>query len=106
VVDAMPFFKAADRVKVVVVNEGSLAAERGSMLELVNWLKSHDVKADGDVLPLLGNLGETIGAAAHEHHADLVVSGAYGHSRFREWLLGGATRELLGASTFSRLMSS
>lgn len=106
VVDAMPFLKAADRVKVIVVNEGDLAAERSSMLDLVHWLQTHDVKADGDVLPLQENLGQTIGAAAVELHSDLVVSGAYGHSRFREWLLGGATRDLLTVSTFSRLMSS
>ena len=35
---------------------------------------------------------------AHKMSADLVVMGAYGHSRFREWILGGATREMLASS--------
>ena len=38
--------------------------------------------------------------------ADLVVSGAYGHSRLREWAFGGVTRSLLDETRLNRFMSS
>lgn len=106
IVDAMPFLKAADEVLVVVVDEGNLATERASMLDAVAWLQSHEVKARGDVLPDTGGAAQTICRAATAAAADLVVSGAYGHSRLREWLLGGMTRDLLATPGISRLLSN
>lgn len=104
--DALPLLKQADDVVVIVVDEGNLAAERASMLDVVGWLVSHEVKARGDVLPDRGGVARTITQAGLDHHADLVVSGAYGHSRLREWLFGGATRDLLAEAGISRLMSA
>ncbi|WP_332693376.1 universal stress protein [Devosia sp.] len=106
IVDALPLLKAADDVSVVVVDEGNLATERASMLDAVAWLQSHDVKAHGDVLPDTGGVAQTILQTATAEGADLVVSGAYGHSRLREWLLGGMTRDLLAAHGVSRLFSN
>ena len=104
--DGLPLLKAADDVSVVVVDEGNLATERASMLDAVAWLQSHDVKAHGDVLPDSGGVAQTISQAAMTTGADLIVSGAYGHSRFREWLLGGMTRDLLTTAGVSRLLSN
>jgi nucleotide-binding universal stress UspA family protein len=106
VTDALPLLKLAEDVAVVVVDEGNLAAERDSMLDVVAWLASHDVKARGDVLPDAGGVAQTIMRAAADNHADLVVSGAYGHSRLREWLLGGMTHEILEAPGINRLLSN
>ena len=106
VADGMALLKAADDVSVVVVDEGNLATERASMLDAVAWLKSHEVKAHGDVLPDNGGVAQTITQAAMMAGADLVVSGAYGHSRLREWLLGGMTRDLLTTPGISRLLSN
>jgi nucleotide-binding universal stress UspA family protein len=106
VADSMPLLKAAADVSVVVIDEGNLATERASMLDAVAWLKSHEVKAHGDVLPASGSVAQTIVQAAIDAGADLVVSGAYGHSRLREWLLGGMTRDLLGTPGISRLLSN
>lgn len=106
VMDALPLLKAADDVSLVVVDEGNLATERASMLDAVAWLQSHDVKAHGDVLPDLGGVAQTILQAVMTEGADLVVSGAYGHSRLREWLLGGMTRDLLATHGVSRLFSN
>jgi nucleotide-binding universal stress UspA family protein len=106
VVEALPFLKAADEVSVIVVDEGNLATERVSMLDAVAWLQSHEVKASGDVLPDTGGIAQTITQAATAAGADLVVSGAYGHSRLREWLLGGMTRDLLSTPGISRLLSN
>lgn len=106
VADGLPLLKAADDVSVVVVDEGNLATERASMLDAVAWLQSHEVKAHGDVLPDSGGVAQTITEAAMTAGADLIVSGAYGHSRLREWLLGGMTRDLLTTSDISRLLSN
>lgn len=106
IVDALPLLKLAEAIVVVVVDEGNLAAERASMLDVVAWLMSHDVKARGDVLPDTGGVAHAIRQAAAENHADLVVGGAYGHSRLREWLFGGVTRELIEEAGISRLLSS
>ncbi|UJW85016.1 universal stress protein [Devosia sp. SL43] len=106
VVDALPFLKVADDVAVVVVDEGNLAVERASMLDVVAWLQSHDVKAHGDVLPDIGGVSQTIVQAAQSAGADLIVSGAYGHNRLREWIFGGMTRELLATPGINRLFSN
>ena len=106
VADGLPLLKAADDVSVVVVDEGNLATERASMLDAVAWLRSHEVNAHGDVLPDNGGVAQTVIQAATTTGADLVVSGAYGHSRLREWLLGGMTRDLLTAPGISRLLSN
>ncbi|WP_224702273.1 universal stress protein [Devosia aquimaris] len=106
IVDALPFLKAASDVQVLVIDEGNLASERASMQDAVAWLQSHDVKARGDVLPNEGGVAETIAKAAKDAGADLVVSGAYGHSRLRQWLVGGMTRGLLGTNGIHRLLSN
>ena len=104
VIDALAFLKAAEHVKVVSVREGDYPRERDSMMEVVEWLQTHGVKAEGEVFPGRARLAESIVEAAVDFGAGMIVSGAYGHSRFREWLLGGVTRELLGASFISRFM--
>ncbi|WP_227651249.1 universal stress protein [Klebsiella pneumoniae] len=43
-----------------------------------------------------GSVGETLAAHARNTRADLLVAGAYGHSRVREFILGGTTKELFG----------
>jgi len=50
--------------------------------------------------------GGTIADVADAMHADLIISGAYGHSRFREWIFGGATRSLLENDRLNRVMSN
>ncbi len=106
VVDALPLLKSASDVEVVVIDEGSLGPERASMQDAVAWLESHGVKARGDVLPNEGGAAQSILAAAKAADADLIVSGAYGHSRLREWLVGGGTRDLLSSPGIHRLLSN
>ncbi|RUV85534.1 universal stress protein, partial [Mesorhizobium sp. M1A.F.Ca.IN.022.07.1.1] len=50
--------------------------------------------------------GERLVAFARLIRADLIVSGAYGHSRLREWAFGGVTRSLIGESGINRLLSN
>ncbi|MBN9550711.1 MAG: universal stress protein, partial [Alphaproteobacteria bacterium] len=53
-----------------------------------------------------GSVGDSIVVEANRVGADLIVAGGYGHSRFREWAFGGATRSLLKSGSFHRLLSN
>jgi nucleotide-binding universal stress UspA family protein len=95
--EAMPYLHKAKEVLVVVVDDEP-PVEQHALLggDAVDHLKHHGVNAylhhvamrDGDV-------GATLIAEARQRKADLIVMGGYGHSRLREWLLGGATYELM-----------
>ena len=64
------------------------------------YLARHGVKVVRRRLEVGGDeAGAALLAAAHEAQADLLVMGAYGKSRFSEWLLGGATRHVLEYAT-------
>ena len=106
VADALPLLKLARSVTVVVVDEGDLAVEKSSLQDVLAWLKSHQVQAHGDVFPNRAGPTRAILDAAATSDADLIVSGAYGHSRLREWLLGGVTKDLLAADHISRFFSN
>jgi nucleotide-binding universal stress UspA family protein len=69
-------------------------------------LARHGVKCEGaeEVKPRRA-VGETLLACAQEFGADLLVMGCYGHTRWRELILGGATRHVLSHATLPVLMS-
>lgn len=106
VVDALPFLKAAKRAAVVEIadEEGATDARR-HVGEVVTWLAGHGVAAHGTVAGSTGNDASKLAAIADEQAADLIVAGAYGHSRMREWALGGVTRDLLLRGTRCTLIS-
>ena len=104
--DALPFLQNASDVFVVVVEEHDYSAEWASLKDVLRWLELQGVKARGEIVPLDTSPAETVVAAARDMGADLIVAGAYGHSRMREWLFGGVTQDLLAASTTNRFMSS
>jgi nucleotide-binding universal stress UspA family protein len=57
------------------------------------------------ILEQKGSGAEQLIRVAQEERADLLVTGAYGHSRLGEWIFGGMTRELLATSSICCLMS-
>ncbi|MDR3534059.1 MAG: universal stress protein [Rhodopila sp.] len=94
--DALPLLKQAGRVTVVeVAVEEDLDAARARLGDVVAWLKRHGVVAGSVASPSTGDDAAQLNAIVREHGADLLVAGAYGHSRLREWVLGGVTRDLL-----------
>ena len=94
--DSLPFLRAMKRVKVVEVAETGTAEEAGRRLEDVRaWLARHGVESACDVLPLKAGAAAQLAALAKDLKADLIVAGAFGHSRLREWAFGGVTRDLL-----------
>lgn len=103
VCDAMPFLKRARSVTIVCVGQG--AAEQGAE-DVRGHLALHGVTADVDVRADIANhAAQELIDCARRRNADLIVSGAYGHSRMREWLLGGMTADLLEAAPVCCLMS-
>lgn len=103
--DARPFLKDAQEIAIISVNEPS-KQENPSAVDLAAHLarrgltaKIERANADNvDVQPTILSIAAATGL-------DLVVMGAYGHSRLQEWLLGGVTRGMLQAMTVPTLMS-
>ncbi len=93
---ALPLLKAAALVDVAVVAPPSHGPERsdpGGMLS--QYLARHGVRAEVSVLArTLPRVSEQICRHVGDINADMVVMGAYGHSRFREAVLGGTTRDM------------
>ena len=68
----------------------------GSHVEdVVGWLERHGVVAETLACRSIGEDATRLNDIAQEQNADLIVAGAYGHSRLREWVLGGVTCDLL-----------
>jgi nucleotide-binding universal stress UspA family protein len=108
VTDALPLLTRAGDVQVVVFDPdrgtGDHGEEPGADIGL--YLARHGVKVT--IARQVGtglNVGEQILSRAADISADLIVMGAYGHSRTRELILGGATRTLLESMTVPVLMS-
>ncbi len=96
VLDALPLLQAATDVTVVEVAtraEIKSAARCGEDVAL--WLKRHGVCAGANAIVTSEEPLEALEALLLENAADLVVAGAYGHSRMQEWIFGGVTRDLL-----------
>lgn len=113
--DALPLLRRADSVTVAIIDAGAHPRDVGDPpgAEVLAWLERHGVLAtlalaQGERPGLLkrpGNVGEQLLVLAAERDCDLLVMGAYGHSRMRETLLGGVTRSMLDAATLPLLMS-
>jgi nucleotide-binding universal stress UspA family protein len=82
-----------------------LAAARTHVKDVAVWLKSHGVVAKAIAARSNGDDAAHLNAIAREQHAGIVVAGAYGHSRLREYVLGGVTRELLRCAERCSFMS-
>lgn len=102
--NAMPFLEEAESVTVLTIDPPGKTPEDG--VELVGWLARHGIAAHHHAAVALGGeVGDLILACAGEIGADLLVMGAYGHSRLREMVLGGATRSVLSNTPLPVLIS-
>ena len=94
--DALPLLRAAKHITVVEIaptNDMSNAQTR--VTDVANWLERHGIKANPIASPAHGTDADCLDAILEKSNADLVIAGAYGHSRLREWALGGVTESLL-----------
>lgn len=101
--DALPLLRRAAHVAVVSVDEGQGAPDGQDVVAL---LTAHGVAATALCVEAAGDAtSRALIDTALEQGADLIVTGAYGHGRLREWVFGGVTRTLLAASPVCCLMS-
>ena len=94
--DAVPLLIRAGQVTIVeIAAKDDLAAAQSRLADVVAWLARHGVAAKPIAAESNGDDAGLLAAIAHDQKADLVVAGAYGHSRLREWAFGGVTRNFL-----------
>jgi nucleotide-binding universal stress UspA family protein len=86
-------------------DEAGRAAALSGVKDVVAWLSRHGVRASGQVPDECGHAAAQLGRIASEVGAGLVVAGAYGHSRLREWVFGGVTKDLITLSSRCSLLS-
>jgi nucleotide-binding universal stress UspA family protein len=103
--DAMPFLERAGAVEVVVVTEHGKEDEIPGA-QVATHLARHGTTVEvKQIVAPGGNVAETLLSHAADSTADFLVLGAYGHSRLREFILGGVTRSMLESMTVPVLMS-
>jgi nucleotide-binding universal stress UspA family protein len=104
--NAIPFLKRANEAEIVTVGTDASAAAETSAADLSRHLDRHGIKAAVKRIDP-GNL--KVSAAILNHAAasgaGMLVMGGYGHSRLREFILGGTTRGVLAAMNVPTLMS-
>ncbi|HUV98861.1 MAG TPA: universal stress protein [Gallionella sp.] len=106
VTDAIPFLQQAEVVQVMVINPK--AGEHGAMPgnDIALFLARHGVEVEVHVDKASEiDIGNEMLSRASDFGADMIVMGGYGHSRFRESLMGGATRTLIDSMTVPVLLS-
>ena len=96
VFDALPILAAAKEVTIAEIPEpGTHRADAVSRVaDVAAWLRSHGIEARTTVPEHPAGVSEQLDKTAANVGAGVVIAGAYGHSRFREWVLSGVTRYL------------
>ncbi|MGI9303587.1 MAG: universal stress protein, partial [Gammaproteobacteria bacterium] len=104
--DAIPIMKRAQLVKVLAVNPDKNTEGPIPSGDICLHLARHDIAAEAEQVTAKDmNVGDILLSRASDWDVDLIVMGAYGHSRFREIILGGATRHLLQHMTVPTFVS-
>jgi len=104
--DALPLLKGAKSVQVLVGRGEKAIDSSRPAASLVTYLSAHGISAAVDEFDVSGQkIGDALLGRATRHKADMLVMGAFGHSRLREFVLGGATRRILDTSSIPLLMS-
>jgi nucleotide-binding universal stress UspA family protein len=106
VTDAVPLLRRADAVELITVNpEGSAHGDIPGA-DIALYLARHGVRVEVKIERAVDiDVGNMLLSRAADLGIDLIVMGAYGHSRVREYVMGGATRTLLDTMTVPVLMS-
>jgi nucleotide-binding universal stress UspA family protein len=106
VFDALPLLQRADKVTVIEVDPKPGPEIAEIRAALCATLSHHGVTCEADTTRSRhGNVGDALLACCERIKADLLVMGCYGHSRLREFVLGGASHHLLQGMTLPVLMS-
>lgn len=107
VAESLPLLHAADRVFIVMVDEDGAPAEDGEepAADIARHLDRHGLAVEIRHLSKWERAGAGLINEANVLGAELIVAGGYGHSRLREWAIGGTTRDLLTDSPVPLLMA-
>jgi len=104
--DAIPLLKSAETVVMTeVISDTEEGKYEISAESMAAYLASHGIDVSIRRLLYTGDAGYQLIQAAADDECDLIVAGAYGHSRLREWVLGGVTRSLLETPTMPCILS-
>ena len=104
--DALPLLERARKVRIVTVANEKTFDTKHSAEELAKNLARHRIDVVLDKVDADGKrIGEVLEAYTNSHQADVLVMGAYGHARWREFILGGATKSLLSKPPLPILLS-
>lgn len=103
---ALPLLRKATELIVVeiVSDEDETDAAGRRLADVVKWLQRHNIPASAQVELSAGDAGSQLDAIAAEARIDIIVAGAYGHARLREWIFGGMTHHLLLQSATCTLL--
>lgn len=107
VADALPLLQRVKEVTIaeIVDDDTFRASAGGRVADVAAWLGRHQVDAGHVVLTQRGDTVEQLVRQASDIDADMIVAGAYGHTRMREWVFGGVTRDLITKSDRCTLLS-
>jgi nucleotide-binding universal stress UspA family protein len=105
--DALPMLRQAQRVHLMCFDrpDAARSVSRLQLNDAIAWLARHGVDAHIHQEPTQASVGDALLSRACDLGADLIVMGGYGHSRLRELVLGGVTRQLLAQMTVPVLFS-
>jgi nucleotide-binding universal stress UspA family protein len=106
IADAMPFLKKSAAIDVVIIASGREKSDEIPGVDMGEHLARHGLKIDVKrIVSTDVDVPNTILSHAADSDVDFIVMGGFGHSRLREFVLGGATRGILGSMTVPTLMS-
>jgi nucleotide-binding universal stress UspA family protein len=106
IADSLPFLKRARAVDVVIVATGRSNSDEIPGADIGHHLSRHGLKVEVKrIVAPDTDVPNSILSYAADSAADFLVMGGYGHSRLREFVLGGATRGILSSMTVPALMS-
>jgi len=106
IADAMPFLQRSQALDVVIVASGREKTDEIPGVDIGEHLARHGLKVEVKRIVATDiDVPNTILSHAADSGADFIVMGGFGHSRLREFVLGGATRGILAAMTVPTLMS-
>jgi nucleotide-binding universal stress UspA family protein len=105
--DSLPFLAAADEVLLTqVCEQDDSERAKGPVHDVARYLAQHRIGASaGIMLKAGGGVADELIRVAQLEKIDLIVAGAYGHSRLGEWVFGGVTADLLAHSPVCCLFS-
>ena len=103
--DAMPFLRKAKTIDIVTVNEKEDASEASSAAMIAHLARRDLAATPYRITADTPNIHNAILSLAADNNSDLLVMGGYGHSRLREFILGGTTRGMFESLTVPALIS-